>query len=220
MQQLRSRRSSRIPEYMPKTKRLVFKEPLPEIDELNPPVGRGNWRPFQIAFILATVQSIANGNDPDREIVDLIWFPTGGGKTEAYLGLSAFSILLRRLKDPQDSGVEVLMRYTLRLLTAQQFLRASGLVCALENLRRKHPAELGEREISIGIWLGGDTTPNTRQDAITEHRKLKGGKRVDNPFMVERCPWCGALMGPQEYSNRSGQGGAKTARVRAGWEYH
>ncbi|MGC8659810.1 MAG: helicase-related protein, partial [Desulfomonilaceae bacterium] len=209
MQQLRSRRSSRIPEYFGKSKRLVFKEPFPEIDELNPPIGRGNWRPFQIAFILATVQSIAEGNDPDREIVDLIWFPTGGGKTEAYLGLAAFSILLRRLKDPQDRGVEVLMRYTLRLLTAQQFLRASGLVCALESLRRKHPQELGQNEISIGIWLGGDTTPNTRQDAITEHRKLKGGKRADNPFMVERCPWCGALMGPQEYSNRSGKGAPK-----------
>ncbi|MGO8879156.1 MAG: helicase-related protein [Desulfomonilaceae bacterium] len=208
-QQLRSTRSSRIPEYDAKDKRLVFNDPFPAIDELNPHEGRGNWRPFQIAFILATVQSIVNGNDPDREIVDLIWFPTGGGKTEAYLGLAAFSILLRRLKDPADYGVEVVMRYTLRLLTAQQFLRASGLVCALENLRRKHPDELGQHEISIGIWLGGETTPNTRQDAITEHRKLRVGKRTDNPFMVERCPWCGALMGPLEHSTRSTKGAPK-----------
>lgn len=207
IQQLRSRRSSRIPEYVPKAKRLVFKEPFPQIDPLNNQRGRGNWRPFQIAFILATIQSIANGAEPDREIVDLIWFPTGGGKTEAYLGLAAFAILLRRLKDPEDCGVEVLMRYTLRLLTAQQFLRASGLVCALENLRRQHPQELGARKISIGIWVGGDTTPNKRQDALTQYRKLvKAGNSVNNPFMVERCPWCGALMGPLEYSNRSTKG--------------
>ncbi len=209
IQQLRSRRSSRIPEFVSRSKRLVFSEPIPEIGELSEHQGRGLWRPFQIAYILAAVKSIADGQDVGREIVDLIWFPTGGGKTEAYLGIAAFAILCRRLKNPEDTGVEVLMRYTLRLLTAQQFLRASGLICALENIRREMVAELGKEEISIGVWLGGETTPNSRKEAILEARNLRKGKNYQNPFMVERCPWCGALMGPQEYTNRSNKAAPK-----------
>ena len=94
--------------------------------------GRGKWRAFQIALLLATIPSTANPAHRDRSAVDLIFFPTGGGKTEAYLGLSAFAMVLRRLRKPDDASVTVLMRYTLRLLTAQQFLRAAGLICALE----------------------------------------------------------------------------------------
>lgn len=209
IQQLRSRRSSRIPEFDQSLKRLVFSEAIPKIDELAEHSGRGRWRAFQIAFILAAVKSMADGRDAGRDIVDLIWFPTGGGKTEAYLGIAAFAILMRRLKNPEDSGVEVLMRYTLRLLTAQQFLRASGLICALESIRRENVRELGEKEISIGVWLGGETTPNSKRDAVAELRSLKKGKKHDNPFMVERCPWCGAMMGPQEYTNRSNKAAPK-----------
>ncbi len=209
IQQLRSRRSSRIPEFDQRLKRLVFGEAIPKIDELAEHSGRGRWRAFQIAFILAAVKSMADGQDTCRDIVDLIWFPTGGGKTEAYLGIAAFAILMRRLKNSHDSGVEVLMRYTLRLLTAQQFLRASGLICALESIRRENVIDLGEQEISIGVWLGGETTPNSRKDAITELRSLRKGKKYDNPFMVERCPWCGAMMGPQEYTNKSDKAAPK-----------
>ena len=209
IQQLRSRRSSRIPEFEPRSNRLVFSESISGIDELAEHSGRGRWRAFQIAFILAAVKSMAHGRDAGRDIVDLIWFPTGGGKTEAYLGIAAFAILMRRLRNPHDSGVEVLMRYTLRLLTAQQFLRASGLICALESIRRENVSDLGEQEISIGVWLGGDTTPNSKKDAITELRSLKKGKKYDNPFMVERCPWCGAMMGPQEYPSKSNKAAPK-----------
>lgn len=209
IQQLRSRRSSRIPEFDQSLKRLVFDESIPKIDELAEHSGRGRWRAFQIAFILAAVKSMADGRDAGRDIVDLIWFPTGGGKTEAYLGIASFAILMRRLRNPDDSGVEVLMRYTLRLLTAQQFLRASGLICALESIRRENVSELGEKEISIGVWLGGETTPNSRKDAVVELRSLKKGKKYDNPFMVERCPWCGAMMGPRDYTNRSNKAAPK-----------
>ncbi|MFF5364634.1 helicase-related protein [Streptomyces scabiei] len=157
--------------------------------------GRGAWRAFQIAFLLAAVPSTANPAHPDRSVVDLIFFPTGGGKTEAYLGLSAFAMLLRRLREPGDASVTILMRYTLRLLTAQQFLRAAGLICALEDLRRQREKELGGERFSIGIWVGSDSTPNKNTDAVRDLRAMEreGG---ENPFLLLRCPWCAAQMGP------------------------
>lgn len=157
--------------------------------------GRGAWRAFQIAFLLAAIPSTANPEHPDRSVVDLIFFPTGGGKTEAYLGLSAFAMLLRRLREPTDASVTILMRYTLRLLTAQQFLRAAGLICALEDLRKREEELLGSERFSIGIWVGGDSTPNKNTEAVKDLRALEREGR-DNPFLLLRCPWCAAQMGP------------------------
>src|ERR1035441_2348196 len=99
------------------------------VAEVNP-----TWRPFQLAFILMNLKAIANPTDDDRQTVDLLFFPTGGGKTEAYLGLAAFTLLLRRFRNPgvQSAGLSVLMRYTLRLLTLDQLGRAATLICALE----------------------------------------------------------------------------------------
>lgn len=171
-------------------------------DPLTPPPGRGMWRPFQIAFLLASIPSTTDPGHPDRLLVDLIFFPTGGGKTEAYLGLSAFSIFLRRLRNPSDIGVDVLMRYTLRLLTAQQFQRAAALVCAMEVLRQSDK-RLGQNRFTIGIWVGGETTPNTRESALKSLRALRSGRpEVTNPFLVIRCPWCAAQIGPLSESGR------------------
>jgi len=168
-----------------------------------PPTG-GMWRPFQIAFILSVIESVTNPESSDRELVDLIFFPTGGGKTEAYLGVAAFSILLKRMKNPTDSGTTVLMRYTLRLLTTQQFLRAASLICALEQLRRAEPNTLGTVEFSIGAWLGGDVTPNSQQKAVVALVELKKrGDDAANPFLILRCPWCGTKMGPVKTGGRA-----------------
>ncbi|MGW2081074.1 helicase-related protein [Streptomyces sp. NPDC001939] len=157
--------------------------------------GRGTWRAFQIAFLLAAIPSTASTGHPDRTVVDLIFFPTGGGKTEAYLGLSAFAMLLRRLRKPSDASVTILMRYTLRLLTAQQFLRAAGLICALDELRSQREETLGSDRFSIGIWVGSDSTPNKNADAVKALRALEREGR-ENPFLLLRCPWCAAQMGP------------------------
>ncbi|WP_346536249.1 helicase-related protein [Micromonospora sp. DPT] len=162
------------------------------------------WRPFQIAFILLNIEGLTYSESADREIADLLWFPTGGGKTEAYLGLIAYAILLRRLRNPADGGVSVLMRYTLRLLTLQQFERAAGLVCALELIRQRELPDAAP--ICLGLWVGKKSTPNKVDEARSALRKLQRGEVVDeaNPVQLLLCPWCGADLGPDDYIIRTG----------------
>jgi hypothetical protein len=204
LQQLRTRRAPRRRSYDQATRQLVFSEPFVKAEPLRPVEGRGMWRPFQIAFLLGCLQSVADSTAADRNDVELIWFPTGGGKTEAYLALTAFSLFYRRLLDPADTGVDVLMRYTLRLLTAQQFQRASALICAMDYLRQKDKNALGYDEYSIGLWLGSGVSPNRRDDARAALRELKRGDD-ENVFVVMRCPWCGAQMGQFKYTPRGGR---------------
>lgn len=164
--------------------------------------GSISWYPFQLAFILQELESIANPKGKEREIVDLLWFPTGGGKTEAYLGIAAFCIFLRRIRDSKASGVTVMMRYTLRLLTIQQFERASTMICACEYLRRRK--NLGGGEISIGLWVGGGLTPNKIDDAYDALASQQQGVRLvpgqANPMQVTTCPWCGSKLQAQDYA--------------------
>ena len=169
------------------------------------------WRPFQIAFLLMSIKSMVDDRSCDREFVDLIWFPTGGGKTEAYLGLTAFTIFYRRLAHKENAaGTAVIMRYTLRLLAAQQFTRASTLICACEYIRvdatNKKPVygkyALGSEPITIGLWIGGDHTPNKNAKAKSElsqlikatAEELDYQKDRHNKFQVLKCPWCGTKM--------------------------
>ncbi|MFW0783605.1 helicase-related protein [Gordonia sp. CPCC 206044] len=163
------------------------------------PLSGQRWRPFQIAFILMNIPALASSDHGDRDVVDLLWFPTGGGKTEAYLGCIAFSILLRRLRRADDGGVSAVMRYTLRLLTRQQFERAAGLICALELVRRRElPAAT---PISLGLWVGNQATPNKVHDAGAILEKMAAGERPEGstPVQLLRCPWCGSDMDHTNY---------------------
>lgn len=191
------------------------------------------WRPFQIAFMLMDINSVVKDDSDERNLVDLIWFPTGGGKTEAYLGLTAFVIFYRRLQHLEvSSGTSVMMRYTLRLLAAQQFTRAATLICACEFIRRdcvsRIPAysiyNLGKDAISIGLWIGGEHTPNKNYKANkcldtlrnSTARSVRNDKDKYNKFQVLKCPWCGTklvkdakdgkLIGQWGYNMKDGKG--------------
>jgi len=152
------------------------------------------WRPFQLAFILMTLESSINENDEYRYTLDLIWFPTGGGKTEAYLGLMTFLFIYRRLETPASgSGTSAIMRYTLRLLTAQQFVRANKVIFALDIIRQENKS-FGSEPFSSGLWVGGATSPNSFKDALeyVEDNKLE-------KFVINSCPWCEAKFKRQNY---------------------
>jgi hypothetical protein len=172
------------------------------------------WRAFQLAFLLLNLPGLADPSDPNRATVDLLFFPTGGGKTEAYLGLAAFAMVLRRLRHPGDkgraaAGVSVIMRYTLRLLTLDQLARAAGLVCALELERASNAARYGEWPFEIGLWVGKAATPNIlghRGDGRSDAARSKvlqfkaDPKGKPSPIPLENCPWCSTRFGPDSFA--------------------
>jgi hypothetical protein len=187
-----------------------YAEALDRITALGPEAA--SWRPFQLAFVLLNLPALTDPADPQRRaggghaLVDLLFFPTGGGKTEAYLGLAAYTFAVRRLQgvvgtgtDTRDGGdgVAVLMRYTLRLLTAQQFQRAAALVCAAEVLRRRdEQGRYGSEPFRIGLWVGNAVAPNWYEEAkrqVDDARTTGKGERV-NVLQTLACPWCGERL--------------------------
>lgn len=173
-----------------------------------------SWRPFQLAFVLLQLPALTDPAHPyrsgDAANVELLFFPTGGGKTEAYLGLAAYTFAIRRLQGKIETdygllnggdGVAVLMRYTLRLLTSQQFQRATALVCAAELIRQEDPETWGDTPFSIGLWVGSAVSPKRYKDAERQVAEVRGenawrahGLTV---LQLQRCPWCGTKIDPK-----------------------
>jgi hypothetical protein len=169
-----------------------------------------SWRPFQLAFLLLSIPSLADPSHPDRvqpveAYADLLWFPTGGGKTEAYLGVAAFTMAIRRMQGnlgdyDSSRGLAVIMRYTLRLLTLQQFQRATALICAMEVLRREAieigDESLGKEPFTIGLWVGNKVTPGKTEDSHRAIEDLRNPGKYNagsaSPAQLTSCPWCGS----------------------------
>lgn len=175
------------------------------------------WRPFQLAFVLLNVAGLVDRRHVDRETADLLFFPTGGGKTEAYLGLAALVIAHRRLggSGVLGAGVAVIMRYTLRLLTLDQLARAAGVVCALElmrtdakNVNKNGRRLLGDWPIEIGLWVGSDASPNKlggrgnadETTAVGRVRRYQSGRDKRAPAPLKACPWCGTEFTTASFS--------------------
>ena len=201
----------------------ALRQRLPEQFAKQPP----HWRAFQLAFILLNLPGIADPADPHRETVDLLFFPTGGGKTEAYLGLAALAMVLRRLRNPelsarQGAGVSVIMRYTLRLLTLDQLARATGLVCALELEREAAAERYGEWPFEIGLWVGKAATSNRMggrgeqgsDSARAKTRQFKANPDGrPSPIPLENCPWCDEKFTPDSFQLRPNDDAPKELRV-------
>jgi hypothetical protein len=164
------------------------------------------WRLFQLAFLLLNIDGLSDPGHVDRRAVELLFFPTGGGKTEAYLGLAAFTLFSRRLRAQGAPGgglgVGVLLRYTLRLLTLDQLARAAQLVCAMELLRRDEPSALGAARFTVGVWVGRKATPNTLSDVEPVLRRIREGLPLfgePKPLPLEACPWCATPLSRDPY---------------------
>jgi hypothetical protein len=166
------------------------------------------WRPFQLAFVLLSIPALADPKHKDRTeplmaAADLLWFPTGGGKTEAYLGVAAFTMAIRRLQRnlggyDSSRGLSVIMRYTLRLLTIQQFQRATALLCAMELLRKSDESKWGKTPFTLGLWVGNKVSPGTTERAHKVVEAERNGQRIggETPAQLTFCPWCGSDILP------------------------
>jgi len=182
------------------------------------------WRPFQLAFFLMTIESIVNEDSEDRNTLDLLWISTGGGKTESYLAIMAFTMALRRINSLNSHNIEtgagtsIISRYTLRLLTVQQFRRTIKLITAAEYLRVSPCSEgyigwrpdscnidgdwiYGSVRFSAGMWVGSAVSPlHLRGDnqAISLLREGNGKDEDDNnssePAQVIKCPVCDSWL--------------------------
>ncbi|MBI4695347.1 MAG: helicase [Gammaproteobacteria bacterium] len=232
LQQIATKQTARRPLQWNQASRLVIPEgnheaPWAVYHQNREEKGRlGAWRAFQLAFLLMSIDGTSREDSSDREIVDLIWFPTGGGKTEAYLAVMALYMFHQRLLMTEGSdglardGTNVLMRYTLRMLTTQQFQRAASLICAMEFLRRNPAlhgiASVPGRRFSLGLWIGGSASPNRVSQARSELNDYRAERGKGNPLILTECPWCRSEIGRFDGHKPPGlsQGQWKLQRVR------
>jgi len=169
-------------------------------------MGFSQWRLFQIVFIVMCLPDIlkqADGIEDDVEVdfesdalteqldvADIIYFPTGGGKTEAYLGLVTFTAFHDRLRG-KDYGMTAFTKFPLRFLSLQQLQRVANVFAEAELLRRKH--ELGGEEFSLGYLVGKQNTPNAlKEDGQNKLRRAVQDEEFKEEILyVDTCPFCG-----------------------------
>ena len=158
------------------------------------------WRLFQIVFIVSLISDIVacdeNIMPPEEKQkttlseVSLLYFPTGGGKTEAFLGVLVFNLFFDRFRG-KDCGVTSILRYPLRLLSVQQVQRIANTLAQAELLRRDNPLIRNTEEFSLGYFVGDSNTPNRiGRDRAIRYRSM-AQEEIDEERILDLCPFCG-----------------------------
>ena len=167
--------------------------------------GFSTWYRFQMAFLVCLIPDLVSPRFPEfehhRDSVDVIYFPTGGGKTEAYLATVVFQMFFDRLMGKR-SGVSAITRFPLRLLSLQQIQRIADIFGSAEKIRRQHEVigQPGYDSFSTGYFVGSANTPNRLYYPGYEGRGeideisplIQDSRRGDRYKILERCPFCGA----------------------------
>lgn len=150
--------------------------------------GYDKWRPFQFGFLVANLQSIINDTQ-DRSIVDVVWFATGGGKTETYLGLLITAIFYDRLRG-KSTGISAWTRFPLRMLSLQQTQRFAEVIASADLIRQKH--HIPGDGFSLGFFIGEGATPNrirpVPKDGEPNINDLSTFERYKS--VLQKCPYC------------------------------
>lgn len=169
----------------------------------NSPKSYGGWRLFQIVYIVSVILDITSCEKklplPENikakstfDAADVIYFPTGGGKTEAFLGTVVFNLFFDRLRG-KKCGVTAILRYPLRLLAAQQASRVANILAQAELIRRQHPQMRSSDSFGLGYLCGEGNTPNKLSKyKLDEINSLSQEERDKKYLVVEKCPFCGA----------------------------
>lgn len=171
------------------------------------------WRLFQIVFIVSMIGEVihseyrddASLTYADIDVANLLYFPTGGGKTEAFLGITVFAMFFDRLRG-KTQGITAFLKYPLRLLAVQQLDRILAIVMQANVVRQENIELALATEFRVGFYVGKDNTPNK----ISKNEKLSSrGERQQNLDLllesdqdtlneyyrfIDKCPCCGKKM--------------------------
>lgn len=162
--------------------------------------GYDSWRLFQIVFIVSLMLDVVAHEqdlmlDDDIKIkaktddVDILYFPTGGGKTEAFLGILVFNLFFDRLRD-KNYGVTAILKYPLRLLSVQQVQRVANILATAELIRQEK--EIGGSKFSLGYYVGEGNTPNNIDKTLQTTLLELSPDQIDEKYrLVDVCPFCG-----------------------------
>lgn len=145
------------------------------------------WRPFQVGFLLANLASVAHP-EQEAEIADIVWFATGGGKTETYLGLLILAAFLDRMTG-KLSGVTAWSRFPLRMLSLQQTQRFANAMAGAEIVRRRE--RIPGDPFSTGFLVGQGGTPNRlRPDPRHGEPDPDDDSMPGHYQVLLECPFC------------------------------
>lgn len=168
------------------------------------------WRLFQIVFIVSLICEMVRSEykddesltQADLEVANLLYFPTGGGKTEAFLGCCVFNMFFDRLRG-KDYGVTAFLKYPLRLLAVQQLERVLVIVMKANVVREASKELKNSKPFEVGFFVGKNNTPNniSAREPLSDRGDTHGSKGLilesDEETLneyyrfIDTCPICG-----------------------------